>query len=223
MADTAIFDVDGTLVDSNYQHALAWFRAFRRVDITLPIWELHRATGMGGDMLVAHVAGDEVEEKHGDELRAAWKEELEPMVGEIQPFDGARELLQEVKRRGFRLVMASSGSEEMVDTFLNLFGGKDFADAWTSSADAEHSKPAPDLLEAALSRVSGKSGVMIGDSIWDCAAANKLEMPTLTVLTGGFSDQELSDAGAVGVFKSLRELTDKLDSTPLAAPSAASA
>ena len=220
MADTAIFDVDGTLVDSNYQHALAWFRAFRRVDITLPIWQLHRATGMGGDMLVPHVAGDEVEAKYGDELRDAWREELEPMIAEIQPFDGARELLREVKRRGFRLVMASSGSEEMVDIFLDLFGAKEFADAWTSSADAERSKPAPDLLEAALSRVGGDSGVMVGDSIWDCAAAGKLEMPTLTVLTGGFSDDELVQAGAVGVFKSLRELTDKLDSTPLSAPSA---
>lgn len=220
MADTAIFDVDGTLVDSNYQHALAWFRAFRRVDITLPIWQLHRATGMGGDMLVAHVAGDGVEAKFGDELRAAWKEELEPMIAEIQPFDGARELLREVKRRGFRLVMASSGSEEMVDTFLDLFGAKEFADAWTSSADAEHSKPEPDLLEAALSRVGGDSAVMVGDSIWDCAAAAKLDMPTITVLTGGFSDDELAQAGAVKVFKSLRELTDQLDSTPLAAPSA---
>jgi HAD superfamily hydrolase (TIGR01549 family) len=219
MADTALFDVDGTLVDSNYQHALAWFRAFRRVDITLPIWQLHRATGMGGDMLVAHVAGDEVEARYGDELRAAWSEELEPMIAEIQPFDGARELLQEVKRRGFKLVMASSGSEKQVDTFLELFGAKEFADAWTSSADAEKSKPAPDILEAALSRVDGASGVMVGDSIWDCAAAGKLEMPTLTVLTGGFSDDELVQAGAVGVFKSLRELTDKLDSTPLAAPS----
>jgi HAD superfamily hydrolase (TIGR01549 family) len=220
MADTAIFDVDGTLVDSNYQHALAWFRAFRRVDITLPIWQLHRATGMGGDMLVAHVAGDEVEARYGDDLREAWKQELEPMIEEIQPFDGARELLREVKRRGFSLVMASSGSEKQVDIFLDRFGAKEFADAWTTSADAEKSKPAPDILEAALSRVGGGSGVMVGDSIWDCAAAAKLNMPTLTVLTGGFSDDELTDAGAIGVFHSLRELTDKLDSTPLASPTA---
>ena len=218
MADTAIFDVDGTLVDSNYQHALAWFRAFRSVGITLPIWQLHRATGMGGDMLVAHVAGDEVEAKYGDELREAWKHELEPMIAEIQPFDGARELLQAVKRRGFRLVMASSGSEQQVDIFLDLFGAKEFADAWTTASDAEQSKPAPDLLQAALSRVDGHSGAMVGDSIWDCAAANKLAMPTITVLTGGFSDTELRDAGAVSVFGSLRELTDKLDDTPLAAP-----
>ena len=220
MADTAIFDVDGTLVDSNYQHALAWFRAFRRVDITLPIWQLHRATGMGGDMLVAHVAGDEVEARYGDELRDAWKRELEPMIAEIQPFDGARELLQEVKRRGFRLVMASSGSEQQVDTFLDLFGAKEFADAWTTSADAERSKPAPDILEVALSRVGGSSGVMVGDSIWDCAAAAKLDIPTVTVLTGGFSEDELVDAGAVSVHRSLRELTDTLDGTPLAQPSA---
>jgi HAD superfamily hydrolase (TIGR01549 family) len=218
MADTAIFDVDGTLVDSNYQHSLAWFRAFRRFDITVPIWQLHRATGMGGDMLVAHVAGDQVEERYGDDLRDAWGEELEPMIPEIQPFDGARELLQEIKRRGFRLVMASSGSAKQVDIFLDLFGAKEFADAWTTSSDAEQSKPAADILEVALSRVDGTSGVMVGDSIWDCAAAGKLDIPTVTLLTGGFSRAELLDAGSVGVFESLRELTDKLDSTPLSAP-----
>ena len=216
MADIAIFDVDGTLVDSNYQHALAWFRAFRRFDMTIPIWQLHRATGMGGDMLVAHVAGDKAEEQHGDQLRDAWEEELTPMIGEIQPFDGARELLQAVKIRGFRIVMASSGNEKLVDTFLDLFGGKDLADAWTTSADAEKSKPAPDIIEAALASVGGGAGVMVGDSIWDCAAAAKLDIPTLTVRTGGFSDGELTDAGAVGVFQSLRELTEKLDNTPLA-------
>ena len=216
MADIAIFDVDGTLVDSNYQHALAWFRAFRRFDMTIPIWQLHRATGMGGDMLVAHVAGDKAEEQHGDQLRDAWEEELTPMIGEIQPFDGARELLEAVKIRGFRIVMASSGNKKLVDTFLDLFGGKDLADAWTTSADAEKSKPAPDIIEAALASVGGGAGVMVGDSIWDCAAAAKLDIPTLTVRTGGFSDGELTDAGAVGVFQSLRELTEKLDNTPLA-------
>ena len=215
MADTAIFDVDGTLVDSNYQHALAWFRAFRRFDITIPVWQLHRATGMGGDMLVSHVAGDEVEKRHGDELREAWSAEMEPMIAEIQPFEGARELLEEVRRRGFAVVIASSGSERQVDTFLDLLGGKEVADAWTTAADAEKSKPSPDILEAALARIGGGSAVMVGDSIWDCAAAEKLGIPTVTVLTGGFSEEELTDAGAVGVFHSLTELREKLDSTAL--------
>ena len=213
--DTAIFDVDGTLVDSNYQHELAWFRAFRRHDITLPLWRLHRGIGMGGDLFVAHVAGEAVEDRLGDVLREEWVDEFNTMIGEIRPFDGARPLLEEVKRRGFRLVLASSGKAEHVKTFLDLFGGKELADAWTTSDDAETSKPAPDIVQAALDRVNGTGGVMIGDSTWDCEAAGKLHVPTLAVRTGGFSEQELTAAGAVGVYDSLIELRDDLDNTPL--------
>ena len=216
MADTAIFDVDGTLVDSNYQHALAWFRAFRRYDITLPLWRLHRGIGMGGDLYVANLAGEDVEREHGDALRDAWVEEFDEMIDEIQPFDGVRDLLTEVRRRGFRVVLASSGKAKHVETFLDLFGGKELADAWTTSEDAETSKPAPDIVQAALDRVHGTSGVMIGDSTWDCRAAGKLDVPTLAVRTGGFAVSELTEAGAVGVYDSLIELRDDLDNTPLA-------
>jgi len=222
MADTAIFDVDGTLVDSNYQHALAWFRAFRRYDITLPLWQLHRAIGMGGDQYVKHVAGDHVESKHGDALRDAWESEFDTMIDEVRPFEGARSLLEDVKERGFRLVLASSGKSRHVETLLDLFDGKDLADAWTTSDDAENSKPAPDIVQAALDRVDGAHGVMIGDSTWDCIAAKKLDVPTLAVRTGGFSTEELTESGAVRVYESLIELRDDLDSTDLRKASSSS-
>ena len=213
--DTAIFDVDGTLVDSNYQHALAWFRAFRRQDITLPLWRLHRAIGMGGDKLVEHVAGEQVEQQWGDALRAAWEDEFKTMIDEVQPFDGARSLLEAVRERGFRIVLASSGKTDQVETFLDLIGGKDLADAWTTSDDADDSKPAPDIVQVALDRVAGAKGVMIGDSTWDCIAAGKLDVPTLAVRTGGFSTEELEQAGAIAVYDSLTALRDDLDNTPL--------
>lgn len=215
MPDTAIFDVDGTLVDSNYQHALAWFRAFRRFDITLPLWKLHRGIGMGGDLYVAELAGEKVEREHGDELRDAWVEEFDRMIGEVVAFDGVRELLLDVKRRGFRLVLASSGKAKHVETFLDLFGGQELADAWTTSDDAETSKPAPDLLQVALDRVGGAAGVMIGDSPYDARAANKIDVPTLSLRTGGFSAEELTAAGASRVYDSLAELIGDLDNTPL--------
>jgi HAD superfamily hydrolase (TIGR01549 family) len=218
MVDTAIFDVDGTLVDTNYQHALAWFRAFRRFDLTFPLWQLHRGIGMGGDMFVPKVAGDEVEKAHGDELRAAWAEEFDAFVREVQPFENAHDLLREVKDRGFRLVLASSGTAELVDHFLDLIDGKSLADAWTSSADAQRSKPAPDIVEAALAKVDGASAVMIGDSTWDVIAAGKLDVPTIAVRTGGFSVGELEQAGASCVFDSLTELREQLDDTLLARP-----
>ncbi|MAB20194.1 HAD family hydrolase [Microbacterium sp. UBA3394] len=216
MADTAIFDVDGTLVDTNYQHALAWYRAFRRYEITPAVWRIHRAIGMGGDNLVTAIAGEDVEKAHGDELRAAWTEEFEPMLDEIQPFEGARALIDEVASRGFRLVLASSGQKAHVEHFLDLLGGREVADAWTTSDDVDATKPEPDLVGVALQKVDGASGVMIGDSVWDAVAAGKLDVPTIAVRTGGFSEAELREAGAFRVYESLVELHENLDGGPLA-------
>ncbi|MEW1706915.1 HAD family hydrolase [Microbacterium sp. NPDC089190] len=218
MADTAIFDVDGTLVDTNYQHALAWYRSFRRFDIVLPIWRIHRAIGMGGDQLVPSLTDDGVERAHGDDLRAAWAEEFEPLIDEVRPFDGAHDLLLEVKKRGFQVVLASSGKSDHVEHFLDLVEARDIADAWTTSDDVTASKPAPDLVQTALGRVSGTGGIMIGDSPWDAVAAGDAGVDTVAVRTGGFSVDELHDAGAVRVFDSLRDLIDGLDGTPLARP-----
>jgi len=216
MADTAIFDVDGTLVDTNYQHALAWFRALRRYDITRPMWRIHRGIGMGGDQFVSAVAGREVEAAHGDDLREAWAEEFDQLIGEVQPFEGAHQLLAEVKERGFRLVLASSGKTKHVEAFLDLIDGKSLADAWTTADDVERSKPQPDLVSAALAKVEGASGIMVGDSVFDAQAAAKLSIPTLGVRTGGFSVGELQEAGVLQVFDSLVAFRYALDGTPLA-------
>jgi HAD superfamily hydrolase (TIGR01549 family) len=210
MMDTAVVDVDGTLVDSNYQHALAWFRAFRHHDITLPVWRLHRAIGMGGDQLVAAVAGDEVEERLGDELRARWSIEFDPMLDEVQPLIGARELLVELRDHGQAVVLASSGKPEHVDHYLDLVDGKSVAHAWSTSGDVDHTKPAPDLLQVALRKAGGDAPVMIGDSVWDFAAAHRAGYPGYALRTGGFSERELLDSGALGVYTSLADLGEGL-------------
>lgn len=217
MADTAIVDVDGTLVDTNYHHALAWFRAFRRFDITKPVWEIHRAIGMGGDQIVAHLAGSQVERQLGDDLRAASGEQFAELIDEVRPFVGAHDLLADVRDRGFRIVLASSGKQHDIEHMLDLLDARGLADAWTTSSDVEATKPAPDLLEVALAKVDGAGAVMIGDSTWDCLAAGKLGIPTLAVRTGGFSVDELTDAGAAMVCANLVEMRDRLDETPLAA------
>ncbi|MHA6794525.1 HAD family hydrolase [Pseudonocardia bannensis] len=218
MPDTAVFDVDGTLIDTNYHHALAWFRAFRGFDITLPVWRLHRAIGMGGDQFVAAVAGEDVEARLGDDVRDRWVHEFDALIGEVQPFEGVRELLEEVRRRGFPLVLASSGKKAHVEHYLDLIDGRSIAQAWTTADDVERTKPAPDLLLAAVAAVHGTSGVVVGDSVWDFQATNRVGYPGYAIRTGGFSPEELCEAGARRVFDSLPELHRHLDETALARP-----
>jgi HAD superfamily hydrolase (TIGR01549 family) len=212
----AILDVDGTLVDTNYQHALAWYRAFRRHGIVLPVWRLHRHIGMGGDQLVAAVAGEDVERSRGDDIRAAEKELYAELIGEAEPFEASRELIVQLKQRGHSVVLASSAKEEELDHYLDLLDARDLADAWTSSADVEATKPEPDLVLAAREKAGAGKGVMVGDTTWDCEAAERAGVPTLAVLTGGFSEDELRDAGAAAVFESIAEQCERLDETPLA-------
>jgi len=205
----AVLDVDGTLVDSNYQHALAWYRAFRSLGETFPIWRLHRLIGMGGDQLVSAIGGDELDARIGDEARDRQTEEVDKLIDEMAPLPGARELLLAIKDRGHPLVLASSGKEHHVDAFLDLLDARDIADAWTSSADVENSKPAPDLLQVALKKLGAPEdadSVMVGDSVWDVEAAKRAGLPTLAVLTGGFSEAELREAGASQVVEAIGEL-----------------
>jgi HAD superfamily hydrolase (TIGR01549 family) len=212
----AILDVDGTLVDSNYHHALAWSGALRDHGHVLPIWRIHRHIGMGGDQLVTALCGDEVEREQGDAIRAAEKERyLGRYIDDVQPLDGARGLIEDVKRRGRRVVLASSAKPEEVEHYLDLLDARDLADAWTTSGDVERTKPHPDLIRAALDKLDGAPAVMVGDSTWDCEAARNAGVETLAVLTGGFSAQELFDAGALSVFASIAELRSRLAATVL--------
>jgi HAD superfamily hydrolase (TIGR01509 family) len=211
----AILDIDGTLVDSNYQHTIAWYRAFRQHGYVLPVWRIHRHIGMGGDQLVASLCGDGVESQDGDDIRAAEKVLYLELIHEVAPLEGARDLLLDLKRAERPVVLASSAKPDEVEHYLDLLDARGLADAWTSSGDVEATKPAPDLVEAALERIGGGPAVMVGDSTWDCEAAKHAGVETVAVLTGGFSEQELRAAGAVAVFESIEELRRRLHDTPL--------
>ncbi|HEV2776346.1 MAG TPA: HAD family phosphatase [Solirubrobacteraceae bacterium] len=213
-APTAILDVDGTLVDSNYQHALAWYRAFRLHGLTIPIWRCHRAIGMGGDQLVPYLAGEGFDTEHGADVRSAEHILFEQMIAEVQPFAGARGLLEDLKARGCKIVLASSAKPGDIAHFMDLLDARDLADGWTDSSAVERTKPEPDLVKAALDLVGGGPGVMVGDSTWDVTAAKKLKVPTVCVRTGGFGADELLDAGATEVFDSIAELREGLPKTP---------
>ena len=216
MTLTAILDIDGTLVDTNYHHAIAWHRALRGHGHPIALWRIHRHIGMGGDQIVGALAGEEVEESDGDSIRAAEGEAYAELIGEVEPMAGARGLIEDLREEGHSVVLASSAKADEVDHYLNLLDARELVDAWTTSADVERTKPEPDLIRAALEKAGGRGpAVMIGDSVWDVKAATAAGIPTLAVLTGGFSEEELKEAGAVDVFESLVELRERLDATPL--------
>ena len=213
----AVLDIDGTLVDTNYQHALAWYRAFRRHQIVLPVWRIHRHIGMGGDQLVEALTDERTERELGDQVRAAEKELYFELIGEVEPMEHARELIVELGRRGHLVVLASSAKQDEVNHYLDLLKARELADAWTTSADVEATKPEPDLVKAALERVGGSSedAVMVGDTPWDVHAARGAGVPTIAVLTGGFAIEELRESGAAEVFESVADLCAGLDRTAL--------
>ncbi len=216
MPSIAILDVDGTLVDTNYHHAIAWFRAFLRSDVVVPIWRVHRHIGMGGDQLVAAVAGDEVEEQHGEDIREAESELYRELIGEVRTVEGSRELIEDLRERDNIVVLASSAKEWEVEHYIELLDAGPIIDAYTTSADVESTKPEPDLIKAALEKADADGEAMlIGDTVWDVEAARRAEVDTLAVLTGGFSEQELRDAGARDVFTSVEELRRNLRQTAL--------
>jgi len=205
-----ILDVDGTLVDTNYHHALCWARAFREHGIVIPLWRLHRGVGMGGDKYVEAMAGRAVEGRLGDPLRERWATLFDALLPEVEPLEGARELLRRLKDDGRTVVLASSSIERHLDRFLDVLGARELVDAWTTKDGVERSKPDPDLVEAALAQAGTRDAVMVGDTPWDVEAAQRAGIGTICVLTGGFSAAELREAGAADVVESVAELDGKL-------------
>jgi len=212
----AILDIDGTLVDTNYHHAIAWYRAFLQSGAALPLWRIHRHIGMGGDQLVAALMGEDFDERHGDDVRAAEKALYMALIHEVRLLDDARELVADLVRNGNAVVLASSAKPNEVEHYLDLLEARELVTGWTDSGDVERTKPEPDLVQAAIEKAGGEPAVMVGDSTWDCEAAGRAGIETVAVLTGGFSEAELREAGASRVFGSLHELRAGIQSTSLA-------
>jgi HAD superfamily hydrolase (TIGR01549 family) len=210
----ALLDVDGTLIDANYQHALAWYRAFRQHGIVLPVWRIHRHVGMGGDQLVPALVGEAIDAEKGDEIRGARDELYAELIDEVAPLAEARELMVDLKERGFTVVLASSAPQKEIDHYLDLLDARELADGWTTDDDVKSTKPEPDLVRAAIDRAGTEDAVMVGDTPWDIEAASKAGVETVTVITGGFSEQELRDAGAAAVYESVAELRRHLEEPP---------
>ena len=205
-----IVDVDGTLVDSAYEHVLAWSRAFRAHDVFVPSWRIHRAVGMGGDQLVPEVAGRDVEERLGDRIREAERDAFAEYLPNIPAFPGADAFLERCRALRAQVVLASSAKTSELDHYLELLDAERLGVRWTNSDDVSRTKPDPDLIQLALEQVPGADALMIGDATWDVVAASRAGLRTLGLLTGGYGEDELRAAGAAEVYPSLETLTAAL-------------
>lgn len=206
----ALVDIDGTLVDSNYQHALAWFRALRRHGVTCEVRVLHHLIGIGGDQIVTTVAGEEVERRDGDAIRQAEKEAFRAMIDEVVPLPDARRLLETLAGRARAVVLSSSAKPEEAEHYIDLLDARGLVDGWTTSEDVAATKPAPDLVESGLAKAGGGPALMIGDSTWDCRAAARAGLPAAAVMTGGYCREELQASGAIAVWDTLADAIDAI-------------
>ena len=208
-----LFDIDGTLVDTNYLHTLAWWRAFRDSGHDVPMSTLHHLIGMNSQKLVEEVLGSFDEEVK--ELHSRYFEELKE---EVTAFPRAAELLDTVHRRGATVVLATSGKPHDVEIMLGAVRPADGSiDHITDASDVERSKPEPDTFQAALDAagLDPGSAMVVGDTVWDVEAAERCGLECVAVLTGGIARQKLEEAGALAVYRDVAELLDNLDDSPL--------
>ena len=209
-----LFDIDGTLLDSSYHHALAWIRAFRqRGHPQVTVAQVNRAIGLGDDQLVPHLIG------HSDSAIAdAHSEEYAALREEVQALPGAAQLLQRCDAAGLSVVLATSGKAKDLDWMLPRIGGAEHVAGSVTAEDVEATKPAPDLLQTAAEsyQLSADNAVTVGDSVWDGKAAGRAGIRFVGVLSGGVSEAELREAGAVEVYRDAAELLGHFDESALA-------
>jgi HAD superfamily hydrolase (TIGR01509 family) len=213
MVEAVFFDVDGTLIDNTYFQVIAWSRACRDFDLDVDMSELHRLFGMGADQFIPALLGHEM-----PGLAEAQSRHIAAFTAEARVFQGAAELMQELHRRGLLLGIATSGSASATDANLRrILPDLSIIDTVVCSDDIAATKPAPDLIAVALQRsaVSAEGAILIGDTRWDVEAAARCEVRTIGVRTGGHTELELTDAGALAVFDSVGHLLFNLDESPL--------
>lgn len=220
MARAAIFDVDGTLIDSNDLHASAWRDAFRRFGKEIPWERLRHNIGKGSDQYIPVFLSPGEMAEFGEELDR-YKGELykKTYFPQVKPFPKVRELLERIRRDGYRIAFATSSKPEDLKKVQELLQVEDLLEAQTSAGDAERSKPAPDIFAAALQRLGNPSPsevLVIGDTPYDAQAARKLQLPILGFLCGGFAEEELRANGCCAVYRDPADLLERYDESPLA-------
>jgi HAD superfamily hydrolase (TIGR01509 family) len=213
-----LFDVDGTLVDTTYLHTVCWWEALRQQGHDIPMARIHRAIGMGSDKLLDHLIGSERDRGADGRMRHSHDALFGEYFDRLRPFPGAAELLRSCAARGLTVVLASSASEREMRALRAALRADDAVAAATSSADADESKPAPDIVAAALEEagLEPADALFVGDTVWDVAAAGQLSIGCVAVTCGGTSRAELVDAGATGIYDGPADLLANFDRSPLA-------
>jgi HAD superfamily hydrolase (TIGR01509 family) len=217
-APAVLFDIDGTLVDSNYLHVHAWYRAFAEIGRPAEAWRIHRLIGMDGSTLVATLAedADEDSRSRAKDLHSRYYKETAAL---LRPLPGARELLDAVEKLGLQVVLATSAPADELSILREVLDSDDLVSAVTSSEDVDTAKPQPDIVNVALERagVDASHAVFVGDAVWDVEACERAGLAAIALLSGGVSQGELEKAGAQRVFENTLELCQHIDDTPIGA------
>ena len=204
-----LFDVDGTLVDTNYHHAVAWARALRDHGHRIPVAAVHRLIGMGGSEMLETLIGTDDEA-----IAKGWRTNFDAMLDDIIAFDGAGDLLRAVHATGARVVMATSSPQDLFDELRTRVDADEAVDDVVTQTDVENAKPHPDIFDVALHKAGtdATDTVVVGDSVWDVEAATKAGLRCIAVECGGYGRAELERAGAIAVYRDPRDLLDNLNS-----------
>jgi phosphoglycolate phosphatase-like HAD superfamily hydrolase len=207
-----VLDVDGTLLDTNYLHVMAWWQSFREQGYDVSGFDVHRAIGRGSSELVEVLVG-----KQDDAVVEGHARHWAPLRERCTPFHGVQDLIRTCKERGARIVYCTSGSPEDVEDFRERIGCDEWVDAVVNSGDVERSKPEPDIVRAALDAVgvAPEDAVMLGDTVYDVRAAHAAGVQCIGLVCGGISEQELRQAGADAVYGNVSELLQDLDASPV--------
>lgn len=211
-----LFDIDGTLVDSNYVHVVAWMYGFQSAGRQVEAWRIHQAIGMDSSKLLEWLIGDDAE-RLGDQIKQEHSRRYDELSSLLQPFDGARELLREVSSRGTKAVLATSAPEHELEKLRDLLEVEDSVATVTNAEDVETAKPAPDIVQVALERagVEATDAVFVGDAVWDVEAAKAAGVACVAVTSGGVHEAALREAGAAQTYGTVRDLLEHLDESLL--------
>ncbi|MDT5275358.1 MAG: hypothetical protein QOG95_2290 [Mycobacterium sp.] len=208
-----LFDVDGTLVDSNFHHVVAWHRAFLDVDQEVPCWRILGLIGRSGSDLIHNLLGEELADAHGERVKKLHTNYFLDSASVVRPLPGARDLLEAIAERGWRAVLATSAGEPELAVLRSALDADELICAVTSSADAERSKPAPDIIASALESIDADpaEAIFLGDTVWDVQAGRRAGVPTAAVLSGGIPREALEQAGAAAVYAGPLEVRAHLE------------